>query len=68
MKLYLIGMPLSGKSVIGNALAKRLNLEFVDLDDYIEKKVEKTIYELIKKDEGILNFRNWCPYWFSCKR
>ncbi|NMA05058.1 MAG: shikimate kinase [Acholeplasmataceae bacterium] len=53
MKLYLIGMPLSGKSVIGNALAKRLNLEFVDLDDYIEKKVEKTIYELIKKDEGI---------------
>ncbi len=53
MKLYLIGMPLSGKSVIGSALAEKLNLEFVDLDDYIETKVEKTIYELIKKDEGI---------------
>lgn len=53
MKLYLIGMPLSGKSVIGSALAKKLNLEFIDLDDYIEAKSEKTIYELIKKDEGI---------------
>ena len=53
MKLYLIGMPLSGKSVIGRTLSKKLNLAFVDLDDYIEKKTEKTIFELIKKDEGI---------------
>lgn len=53
MKLYLIGMPLSGKSVIGKALAEKLNLEFIDLDDYIEAKSEKTIFELIKTDEGI---------------
>ncbi|MGI6359777.1 MAG: shikimate kinase [Acholeplasmatales bacterium] len=53
MKIYLIGMPLSGKSVIGKALAEKLNLEFIDLDDYIEAKSEKTIFELIKTDEGI---------------
>lgn len=37
MKLYLIGMPGSGKTTIGRKLAKELNLEFIDLDVLIEQ-------------------------------
>lgn len=34
-----------GKSTIGNALAERLNLQFIDLDSTIEKKYEMSIAE-----------------------
>lgn len=52
MKLYLIGMPLSGKSVIGELLANALNLGFLDLDTYIENKLSCSVYELVKSDES----------------
>lgn len=51
MKIYLIGMPLSGKTVIGEILANYLNFSYVDLDYYIELKEKTPIYELVKKDE-----------------
>lgn len=38
MKIYLIGMPLSGKTTIGQALSKNLSLKFIDLDSLIEKE------------------------------
>src|SRR5690554_177099 len=38
MNIYLIGMPGSGKSTLGQRLAERLNMPFIDLDHYIEEK------------------------------
>lgn len=38
MKLFLIGLPGSGKSTIGHALANRLSMNFVDLDHEIEAR------------------------------
>lgn len=36
MKIYLIGMPGSGKSTLGKELAKKLNYKYIDLDEYIQ--------------------------------
>lgn len=36
MKIYLIGMPGSGKSTLGKKLAERLGYDFIDMDIYIE--------------------------------
>lgn len=37
MRIYLIGMPGSGKSTVGRKLAEKLNYAFTDLDGMIEK-------------------------------
>ena len=58
MKLYLIGMPLSGKSIIGQEVAEQLNLQFVDLDHEIEQ-IYQTSIEDIFKEEGEEAFRTY---------
>ncbi len=50
--LVLIGMPGSGKSTIGLMLSKRLNMDFIDMDDYIVKTEGKSVKELFYLGEN----------------
>ena len=47
-KIFLIGLPGSGKTTLGKELAKKLSLHFLDLDIEIEKQVQKSIQAIFK--------------------
>lgn len=55
-KVFLIGLPGSGKTTLGKELAQRLALEFIDLDEKIVEKIEMSIPEYFKQ-QGEGNFR-----------
>lgn len=54
--IFLVGLMGSGKTTIGRALAKRLNLRFVDTDHEIESRTGASI-TLIFEIEGEASFR-----------
>lgn len=56
MKIVLVGYMASGKSLIGQLLAKDLNLEFIDLDDQIELESEMAIPQIFE-EKGEIFFR-----------
>ena len=56
MRLILIGPMASGKSTIGKKLSKRLNLDFVDIDEEVEKSAGVSI-SWIFDVEGEKKFR-----------
>ncbi|WP_117882693.1 shikimate kinase [Aureibaculum luteum] len=56
MKLVFIGYMASGKSSIGRIIAKKVQIPFIDLDDFIEKKENLSIVELFKT-KGEIYFR-----------
>jgi shikimate kinase len=58
MSLILIGMMGSGKTTVGRALARRLNMRFVDLDRVIEMKTGKSVAQIFETD-GEAAFREW---------
>lgn len=49
MKIFLVGMPGSGKTTLGNTLASHLMVDFVDLDSEIEKAEQKIIAEIFRE-------------------
>ncbi len=53
---FLWGMPCSGKSTIGKQLAAQLGYIFIDLDEYIMSKENKTIAQIFQ-DNGEAFFR-----------
>lgn len=56
MKISLIGYMGSGKSTVGRSLAKKLKLNFIDLDHKIEESENKKISEIFK-EKGEIYFR-----------
>ena len=54
--LHLIGFMGTGKSEVGRALAKRLNLPFVDADRAIERKAKMPVAEIFRR-KGENHFR-----------
>jgi shikimate kinase len=55
-RIFLVGYMGAGKTTIGKALAKQMNLFFVDLDVYIEARYHKTIAQLFE-EKGEDGFR-----------
>lgn len=56
MILVLIGYMASGKSTLGRILAKKLDYDFIDLDDYIVASEGKSVSEIFK-NKGEIYFR-----------
>ncbi|MFH0748358.1 MAG: shikimate kinase [Candidatus Bathyarchaeota archaeon] len=58
MNIVLIGMSGSGKSLIGRKIAMKLNYEFIDVDDIIQRKTQMDLQGYINKfgDEEFLKF------------
>lgn len=56
MKIVLLGYMGSGKTTVGKQLAKRLRLQFLDLDDFIEEKEKMSIADIFGS-RGELYFR-----------
>ncbi len=57
MKVYLIGLPGSGKSFLGKKLADKAKIPFIDLDQAIEQEAGLSISKIFS-DKGEEYFRN----------
>ena len=57
MKIILLGYMASGKSTLVKYLAEKLEIEAIDLDDYIVDKEKDSIKNIFKKN-GEIYFRN----------
>ena len=53
LRIIFIGYMGSGKTTVGRALAKELNIPFYDLDWYIESRMRKTVKQIF--DEKYMN-------------
>ena len=56
MKIVLLGYMASGKSAVGKMLSIKLNLLFIDLDNYIEECEKMSISEIFEQ-KGEIYFR-----------
>lgn len=53
-RIFLIGYMGSGKTTLGKTYARAMQLQFIDLDWYIEERFHKTVQELFeeRKEDG----------------
>lgn len=58
MNITMIGMPSSGKSTVGVLLAKRLGMNFVDVDIVIQEKTGKLLKEIIAEKDSRVSCRS----------
>lgn len=56
MKIVVLGYMCSGKSLVSSSLAKKMNLNYIDLDAFIEEKENQKITTIFK-DKGEIYFR-----------
>ena len=56
VRIFLTGYMGAGKTTLGKAFARKLNIPFVDLDWYIEERFHKTVGELFA-ERGETGFR-----------
>lgn len=67
MKVFLIGLPGSGKTTTGKELAQKLNIPFIDLDIEIETREKQNIQQIFsrlgesyfRKIESVI-LKEWC--------
>ena len=55
-RIFLVGYMGTGKTTIGRELAKALNLDFIDLDHYIQGRYQKTVSQIFE-EVGEAGFR-----------
>ncbi|MBU3218019.1 shikimate kinase [Clostridium estertheticum] len=51
--IVLIGMPGCGKSEIGEILAEKIEMDFIDVDVFIESSTSRSITEIFKNGEEV---------------
>lgn len=51
--IVLIGMPGCGKSEIGEILAEKIEMDFIDVDFFIESSTSSSITEMFKNGENV---------------
>ena len=56
-KIFIVGMPGSGKSTMARYLCSKTKFNYLDLDEEIEKKSQKSVTEIFR-DEGQEYFRS----------
>ena len=56
-RIFLIGYMGAGKTTLGRALAKELNIQFIDLDSYIEERLCKSVSQIFV-EKGEAGFRD----------
>ena len=56
MKVVLVGYMASGKSSVGKLLAQEMSMDFIDLDEYMEHHLQKTIGDIFS-EKGEIFFR-----------
>lgn len=56
VRIFLTGYMGAGKTTLGKAFARKLNIPFIDLDWYIEERFHKTVQELFA-ERGENGFR-----------
>ena len=48
IRIFLIGYMGAGKTTLGRALAREMQVSFIDLDWYIEERFHKTVRQLFE--------------------